>query len=458
MRFLALPVLFACAYGTAFSQNFQLIATQTPPGSNPSDWKSVLRFDVASTYGAATPLTDIPAAQVADPASPAFRTGSELFIGNRHGNQGPGSVSRFILHPDQTFTKTGDITGNGLSRVHQICFNPVTGELFAANRDDGISRFIFDSNGNAIPHGHHQIGITRGVMVGRDGETMYVTRATNAIDRYRLNANGTITFLSSMTPPGASSLHFMRIRSDGELYAADVWADRVYRYRFDALNNPVYVGSLASPSAIDVTFSPDAQEMFVSSHFSGGITRYSYDSGSDSWSSFAVLPTISLGGIAIYQVVDLPAGTVAGNIDLQAFFGAVAGRQTTLELLHPVTGVTLHTAVVSLDAGGNYSFTTALRGEFRVAAKASHWLRRARPDTIVLDNDAGAGGVNLSLKNGDVDDDNEVTIGDYAQISSAFGSEPGDGNWNPEADLNGDDGVDIGDFAILSSNFGDVGD
>ncbi len=250
----------------------------------------------------------------------------------------------------------------------------------------------------------------------------------------------------------------MRIRSDGELYAADVWADRVYRYRFDALNNPVYVGSLASPSAIDVTFSPDAQEMFVSSHFSGGITRYSYDSGSDSWSSFAVLPTISLGGIAIYQVVDLPAGTVAGNIDLQAFFGAVAGRQTTLELLHPVTGVTLHTAVVSLDAGGNYSFTTALRGEFRVAAKASHWLRRARPDTIVLDNDAGAGGVNLSLKNGDVDDDNEVTIGDYAQISSAFGSEPGDGNWNPEADLNGDDGVDIGDFAILSSNFGDVGD
>lgn len=457
MKLLAFT-LVVCASGSALAQHFQLIATQTPPGSNPSDWKSVLRYDVAGTFGTATPLTDIPVTDVYDPASPAFRTGSELFVGNRLGNQGPGSVSRFILHPDNTFTKIGEITGNGMSRVHQICFNPVTGELFVANRDDGISRFIFDSSGNAIPHGNHPIGITRGVMIGRDGETMYVTRASNVIDRYRLNANGSITFLSSLTPPGASSLHFMRVRFDGELYAADIWADRVYRYRFDALNNPIYVGSVSSPSPIDVTFSPDGQEMFVSSHFAGGITRYTYNSGSDSWTSFAVLPTISLGGIAVHQEVNLPPGTVAGNIDLQAYGGVVDGRQATLELLHPTSGVTLHTVVVTLDAGGNYSFTTTLRGEFRVAAKASHWLRRVRPDTITLDNDKGVGGVNLSLKNGDVDDDNEVTIGDYAQLSTAFGSEPGDGNWNAEADLNGDDSVDIGDFAILSANFGQVGD
>lgn len=458
MRRLAFSGLIALLAGAVFAQNFQLIATQTPPGSNPWDWKTVLRYDIAGTFGAATPLTDIPVTDVYDPASPAFRTGSELFVGNRHGNQGPGSVSRFILHPDNSFTKTGEITGNGMSRVHQICFNPVSGELFVANRDDGISRFIFDSDGNAIPHGHHPIGVTRGVMIGRDGETMYVTRASDVIQRYHLNADGTLTFLSNINPPGASGLHFMRVRFDGELYAADIYAGRVYRYRFDALNNPVFVGSVHSLSPIDVTFSPDGQEMFVSSHFDGGITRYTYNSGSDSWTYLATLPTISLGGIAVHQEVNLPPGTVAGNINLQAFMGVVAGRQATLELLHPVSGVTLHTAVVNLDAGGNYSFTTSLRGEFRVAAKASHWLRRARPDTITLNNEKGAGGVNLSLKNGDVDDDNEVTIGDYAQLSAAFGSEPGDGNWNAEADLNGDDGVDIGDFAILSANFGQVGD
>jgi len=63
-----------------------------------------------------------------------------------------------------------------------------------------------------------------------------------------------------------------------------------------------------------------------------------------------------------------------------------------------------------------------------------------------------------TLTNGDVDDDNEVTIGDYAGLSLAFNSLPGDPNWNPFADLNGDDGVDIGDFSILSANFGQIGD
>jgi hypothetical protein len=66
--------------------------------------------------------------------------------------------------------------------------------------------------------------------------------------------------------------------------------------------------------------------------------------------------------------------------------------------------------------------------------------------------------VSLSLFNGDVNDDNEVDIGDYSLLSIAFGSVPGDPNWNAEADLNGDDEVDIGDFAILSNNFGMVGD
>jgi hypothetical protein len=67
-------------------------------------------------------------------------------------------------------------------------------------------------------------------------------------------------------------------------------------------------------------------------------------------------------------------------------------------------------------------------------------------------------GVNLSLPNGDIDDDNEISIGDYAQLSAAFESWPGDGNWNDQADLNGDGSIDIGDYAILSAHFGSSGD
>lgn len=441
----------------AMAVDFQLIATQTPPGGG-GTWQSVLRYTIGGTGGSITPLADIPAAQVADPASPAFRTGAELFIGNRHGNSGVGSISRFILHPDGTFTKTGDLTGNGVINVHQICFNPVTGELFAGTVNTGISRFVFDSDGNAIPHGFHAIGSTRGVMVGRDGETLYVTRASSEILRYHLNANGTITPLASMFPPGASNLHFMRVRFDGELYAADINANKVYRYRFDALNNPVYVGSVTSNGAIDVTFSPDGQEMFVSDHLGGGIDRFLYQSGTDTWTYTTTIPTTSLGGIAVHQEVNLPAGTIAGNINLQAYAGTVAGWSVAMEVLDQNTLAVLDSEVVSLDAGGNYTFTTAQRGTFRVAAKASHWLRRQRPDTIVLDTTKGASGVSLSLRNGDIDGDNEVGIGDYALLSFAYNSADGDPNWNADADLDGDGEVSIADYAILSDSYGDVGD
>jgi hypothetical protein len=91
-----------------------------------------------------------------------------------------------------------------------------------------------------------------------------------------------------------------------------------------------------------------------------------------------------------------------------------------------------------------------------MTAKATHWLRKKRTGVGVTL--AGATGVNFSLVNGDVDNDNEVSIGDYSSLSSAFGSGPGDGNWNPEADLNGDLSVDIGDYSILSAHFGQVGD
>ena len=66
--------------------------------------------------------------------------------------------------------------------------------------------------------------------------------------------------------------------------------------------------------------------------------------------------------------------------------------------------------------------------------------------------------MNFSLTNGDSDGDNEVGIGDYAVLSSAYNSSNGDPNWDATADLNGDDAVDIADYAILSANYGLAGD
>lgn len=93
------------------------------------------------------------------------------------------------------------------------------------------------------------------------------------------------------------------------------------------------------------------------------------------------------------------------------------------------------------------------RMHLRVYAKASHWLRRLG---VVPHGSSDL--VELSLLNGDCDEDNEITIGDFAILSAAFGAAEGDPNWDPSADLNGDGEVDIGDFAILSRNFGQIGD
>ena len=55
---------------------------------------------------------------------------------------------------------------------------------------------------------------------------------------------------------------------------------------------------------------------------------------------------------------------------------------------------------------------------------------------------------------GDVNNDGTVDIFDVVTVSVAFGSEPGDPNWNQAADLNNDNIVDIFDVVTVTSNFG----
>ncbi|HRI44648.1 MAG TPA: dockerin type I domain-containing protein [Fimbriimonadaceae bacterium] len=107
-------------------------------------------------------------------------------------------------------------------------------------------------------------------------------------------------------------------------------------------------------------------------------------------------------------------------------------------------------------SGEEYSFLTSrAAGEVvQITAKGSHWLKHAVTTTLGQTVTT----VHLSMKNGDVDGDNEVTIGDFARLSASFGAVPGDLNYDEEADLNGDEEVTIGDYAIMSSNFGEVGD
>lgn len=150
-----------------------------------------------------------------------------------------------------------------------------------------------------------------------------------------------------------------------------------------------------------------------------------------------------------------PSAIVTGQVTLQDFDGDGAGYWAAIEVRDAANGQLLETQWTVLGANGTYSIQTNKVGNRYLVAKVWHWLAKK---TSPMNLTTNWNNVNFTLKNGDVDQDNEVSIMDYGILSAAFGSSPGSGNWSAPADLNGDMGVDIGDYAILSMNFGMVGD
>jgi hypothetical protein len=147
---------------------------------------------------------------------------------------------------------------------------------------------------------------------------------------------------------------------------------------------------------------------------------------------------------------------ISGTVSLGNFAGPVAGTQVTVEVRNPGSSVVLDSYTATLDATGAFSVGTTRTGTYDVAIKASHWLRKAVRNVVFGAN--GASGVNATLTNGDVNGDNAVSLGDFTALRAAYGSGPGDPNWNPRADLNGDLTVSLGDFTILRANYGIQGD
>ncbi|HRI43280.1 MAG TPA: SBBP repeat-containing protein [Fimbriimonadaceae bacterium] len=148
---------------------------------------------------------------------------------------------------------------------------------------------------------------------------------------------------------------------------------------------------------------------------------------------------------------------VSGSVTLLGFGRLVAGQVVSYQIRPVDSLVVLQSGQVTLGSTGQYSIGTSLPvGSYDLTIKGAHWLKRKKRNVAI--GATGAVGVDVSLNNGDVDGDNEVSIGDYSPLSNAFGSSPGAPNWNPMADLDGDGEVSIGDFAQLSTNFGLIGD
>lgn len=146
--------------------------------------------------------------------------------------------------------------------------------------------------------------------------------------------------------------------------------------------------------------------------------------------------------------------SITGNVQLDDFGGDVASVPISVELRQ--NGVPVRTETIHTNSSGNYTIANVEPGTYDIAFKASHWLRVVVSGVVV--ENADVTGVDVTLLNGDIDGDNEVSLFDFGELVTAFGSGPGDTNWNPNADLDGDEDVSLFDFGILVRNFGAVGD
>lgn len=302
------------SHGYVQAETFQLVIAQTPPGNNTdtSNWREVYRYEIDGNGGATTQLAGIPVGQVFDPVSVEFRSPTELFVGNRHGNTlGEGSISRFKIDSFGNYNYLGNFTASNMtSGVHEMSFNSVTGELFAATIGSGIFRFTF-SDGNPSPNGSFEYGAWDGLQVSPSGDYIFATNFATNVYQFQINADGTINLIDSFSPQGVGRVHFFGTRFNEELFLGDDAGNRVHRYEILADGNLNYKGFMTVPSAVDIAFSPDNQEMFVSS-YSDGIYRFLYDDYTDSWMQTGLIEMQWAAGIAITPVPEPATLTLLG--------------------------------------------------------------------------------------------------------------------------------------------------
>jgi len=118
------------------------------------------------------------------------------------------------------------------------------------------------------------------------------------------------------------------------------------------------------------------------------------------------------------------------------------------------TPIAIDSALVNLDVGQNTTMTFAWNttgfayGNYTLSAYAL--LAPGENNTA----STFVGSVVTVTIPGDVDGNGRVNMGDIVSICMAFGSTPGQPNWNPNFDIENNGRIDMGDVVIACANFG----
>jgi alpha-tubulin suppressor-like RCC1 family protein len=134
---------------------------------------------------------------------------------------------------------------------------------------------------------------------------------------------------------------------------------------------------------------------------------------------------------------------------------STADIQTFSFTFRPTDGSAAFSLPTAVGPDGAFSLGGMPQKSYTLHIKGSRYL--AKNLSIDLTN-GSVSGLTTTLRPGDINNDNKVSIADLGLLADAFGSTPASPNWNASADLNGDGKVDILDLGLLADSFNKTGD
>lgn len=136
------------------------------------------------------------------------------------------------------------------------------------------------------------------------------------------------------------------------------------------------------------------------------------------------------------------------EVNLEDYGGSPTDEELDVEVTDPTGNV--HRQQMFIHDDGTASISAFMAGPHTVRVKGRKWISSLGAFTVAP---GALPTVSLSLRNGDIDGDNEVGPGDFGVLANSFLAMPGEPNFEVNADLDGDGEVGPGDFDILARNF-----